>query len=502
MILIALIPFLLLIFLLIILKWPAIKAMPIVLFSTILLIIYWGVQSAVIFASATRALILFLELFLLIFFAVALLQIMLKSGRIKIIEQYLASITTDVRIQAMLIAWAFVALIEGAAGFGTPVAIAAPFLVALGFPMITAIAIGLIGDSTAVTFGAAGTPVIVGLSSSGLSIQEISQSVALAAGLHLVLATIATLFISYLVSKKGFKEFIPFAILSAFAFTIPYYLTAVFIGPELPSIIGGLVAIIVISIAAKYNFLTPKNIISFKEIKQVKHSFKKVFFAITPFILLITMLVASRTIPFLKESLQKPSIGITNILATPISQELLITYTPGFFFLLTIILISSKQKMLSLKESFTKIKLPMITLLMILIMTQLILYSNININDFQGIPQTIASYLSSLLGSSFVLISPFIASFGAFITGSSTVSNLLFSSIQVDAAITIGISSVLLASLQLVGSAAGNMIALHNVVTASATVGLKDGEGEIIKKTLLPSLLYCLLAGLIVLLLI
>ncbi|MFT4261110.1 MAG: L-lactate permease [Candidatus Woesearchaeota archaeon] len=502
MIIVALIPFLLLIFLLIILKWPAIKAMPLVLFSTILLIIYWGVQTTVIAAATTRALILFLELFLLIFFAVALLQIMIKSGRIQIIEQYLASITTDVRIQAMLIAWAFVALIEGAAGFGTPVALAAPFLVALGFPMVTAIAIGLIGDSTAVTFGAAGTPVIVGLSSSGLSMQEITQSTTIAAGLHLILAIIATLFISYIVSKKGFKEFIPFAILSAFAFTIPYYLTAVFIGPELPSIIGGLAAILIISLAAKHNFLTPKQTISFKQTKKVNHSFKKVIWAITPFIILITTLVASRTIPFLKELLQKPSIGITNILATQISQELLITYTPGFFFLLTIILISSKQKINSLKESFEKIKLPMITLLMILIMTQLILYSNININDFQGIPQTIASYLSNLLGSSFILISPFIASFGAFITGSSTVSNLLFSSIQVDAALTIGASTVMLASLQLVGSAAGNMIALHNVVTASATLGLKKGEGEIIKKTLLPSLLYCLIAGLIIFLII
>lgn len=491
MILYALAPFLLLIILLLIFKLPAIKTMPAVLITTLLVTIKWGVQSAVITASIIRALIIFIELFLLILLAVTLLQIMIKTKRIETIEQYLSSISQDNRVRAMLIAWAFVALIEGAAGFGTPVAIAAPFLVAIGFPAVTAIAIGLIGDSTAVTFGAAGTPIIVGLASSNLDPNQIIQATNIAALMHTFLAIIATLSIAFIVDKKNFKKFIPFAIFSALAFTIPYYLTAIFIGPELPSIIGGITAIIIIGLAAKKGFLLKTKP---KKTKQTK----KIMWAITPFIILITTLIISRTIPQIKQLMQSKSIGITNILATPITANFSYLYTPAFFFLLTIIIINSNKTKQSLTESFQKIKIPMITLLLILITTQLILYSNININQTLGITQTIANFLANSLGQNYLLISPLIGAFGAFVSGSSTVSNLLFTSIQTDAAISIGISAVLITALQLIGSAAGNMIALHNIVTAQATLGLKSGEDKILKKTILPALIYSILAGIII----
>jgi lactate permease len=497
MILYAIIPFALILILILIFKLPAIKAMPIVLTSTFLITLKWGVQSAIITASIIKSLILFVEIFLLILFAVTFLEILKRSNKLKTIETYLSSITKDKRVLAMLIAWAFVSLIEGASGFGTPVAIAAPFLVAIGFPAVTAIAIGLIGDSTAVTFGAAGTPIIIGLASSGLTPFEIILATKYASLLHLFLAIIATIAITIIVDKKNYKEFIPFAIFSAFAFTIPFYLTVIFIGPELPSIIGGIVAILLISIAARKGFLL-------KQKTKNKHGLEKkqILKAIYPFLLLTTLLIISRTIPQIKQFLQSKTIGITNILATPITQNLAYLYTPGFFFLLTILLLRSKHTIVSLKDSYQKIKIPMLTLLMILITTQLILNSNININDLPGIPQIIATELATTLGKGFVIISPLLGALGAFITGSSTVSNLLLASIQTDTALTLGISAVLLTALQLIGSAAGNMVALHNIVSAQATLGLKTGEHEILKKTILPALLYSLIAGIIIYLII
>lgn len=485
---IALIPFLLIFLLLVILRIPAIKAMPIIFLSTIITAFYWSMTREAIIASLSRATLIFIELFFLILFAVMLLNTLIKQGNVKKIQEYLAAISKDKKVQAMLIAWAFVSLIEGAAGFGTPAALAAPFLLAIGFPAITAITIALIGDSTAVTFGAAGTPVIIGLESAGLTQQQILQSSILAAGMHLILASLATIAIAYFVSKtkKEFFSFIPFAIYAALTFAIPYFLTAKYIGPELPSIIGGVVAIILISFAARKGLLTQKSTTKLP---------KGILKALAPFIFLITALILSRNVEIIQNILRQVNIGFTDLLATGISQTLFIFYTPGFFFLLTILVFSNTKKE-SLKDAFEKIKYPMVALILILGVAQLLLNSNINELGLTSMPGYIATLLSGT-GSFFTLLSPFIGYIGSFVAGSSTVSNVLFSSLQVDTALNLGLSVITITALQLIGSAAGNMIAVHNVITASATLGLKKGEGKIITNNLIVSLTYCVLAGII-----
>ena len=486
---IALIPFILIFLLLLIFRIPAFKAMPIIFLATLITAIYWGMTTSAILASLSRTTLIFVELFLLILFAVTLLNTLIKQGNVEKIEKYLASISTDRKVQAMLIAWAFVALIEGAAGFGTPAALAAPFLLAIGFPAITAVTISLIGDSTAVTFGAAGTPIIIGLESSGLTPLEIMQSSIMAAGLHLILASVATIAITYFVAKtkQEFFKFIPFAVFSALAFAVPYYLTARLVGPELPSIIGGVCAIIIISFAAQKGFLIEKT-----STEKPKGTLK----ALTPFIFLITALIISRNVEFIKKLLQLSGIGFTNMFGTGISQNLLVFYTPGFFFLLTILIFSTTKKE-SMLDAFNKIKFPMIALFLILGVAQLLLYSNLNTLNLPSIPGYLASLLAGS-GSYFTLLSPLIGYIGSFVAGSSTVSNILFSSLQVDTAITLGLSTVAITALQLIGSSAGNMVAVHNVITAAATLGLKHGEGKIIANNLIVSLIYCMLAGLIV----
>ncbi len=507
--LLALIPFVLIFLLLIVFRLPAVKAMPLVFLATLLLITtYWKITTDVLVASSLRAGLIFIELFLIILFAVLLINLYKESGMIKKIESSLASISPDYRVQAMLIAWAFVALIEGAAGFGTPVALAAPFLVMLGFPAVKAIIIGLIGDSTAVTFGAAGTPIIVGLSSAGLSGEEIANTVVTSALIHLPLAIIATLSISYVITRKtqGFKEFIPFSIFSALAFTIPYTLTAIFLGPELPSIIGGISAILLISMAGKYNFLTPKHVLSYKkDVKPVNLS--HIGKPLIPFLVMILALVVTRNWSYLNEKLTSIELGFDNLLDTGISQALQPFYTPSFYFLLAMLIaiplfgIKKKSINFAFSESLNKIKYAMITLVFVLLTAQFILYSDINTSGLEGITTVIANSLASVLGSNFIYFSPVLGALGTFVTGSSTVSNLLFASIQVDTALTIGTSSVLMASLQAIGSAAGNMFAIHNVVTATAVVGIKKGEGEIIKYNLFIAILYCLAAAVLAVLL-
>ncbi len=500
--LLALIPFVLIFLLLIVFRLPAVKAMPLVFLATLLLITsYWKMTDEVLIASSFRAVLIFVELLLIILFAVLLINLYKETGMIKKIESSLASISPDYRVQAMLIAWAFVALIEGAAGFGTPVALAAPFLVMLGFPAVKAIIIGLIGDSTAVTFGAAGTPIIVGMSSAGLSSEQISSVVITSALIHLPLAIIATLSITYVITRKeGFKEFIPFAVFSALAFTIPYTLTAILLGPELPSIIGGVVAILLISLAGKYNFLTPHKVLTYKKnISPVKiTSLAK---PLVPFLVMIAALILTRNLEYLNSLLRKSELGFNNLLNTGISQVFQPFYTPSFYFLIAILItiplfkVNKKLFTHAFKESVNKIKYAMITLIFVLLTAQLILYSNLNNSNLDGMTTILANGLSSALGSYYIYLSPLIGAMGTFVTGSSTVSNLLLASIQVDTAFTIGFSAVLLASLQTIGSAAGNMFAIHNVITATAVVGVKKGEGEIIKYNLVIACIYCLAAA-------
>ena len=501
--LLATLPFLLIFLLLIVFRMPAVKAMPLVFLATLALLAgYWRMTLEATLASGLASLLVFLELFLIILFAVLLINIYKETEVINKIEKFLASISPDYRVQAMLIAWAFVALIEGAAGFGTPVALAAPFLVMLGFPVVKAIIIGLIGDSTAVTFGAAGTPIIMGFTATDLTTEQIASVVVNSALIHLPLAMVATLAITYVIAEKGaFKEFIPFAVFSALAFTIPFTLTAIFIGPELPSIVGGIIAMILISIAGKYNFLTPKNVVSFTNEKQEKTNLKSLVKPLTPFIAMILALIITRNVEVLNNFFSSFQYGFENILGTGIGESIQPLFTPYFYFLIAILIAiplfkANKEKVRSaLFNSLDKIKYAMITLVFVLFTAQLILNSDINNAAMQGMTSILAEGLSSTMGSYYIYLSPFVGALGTFVTGSSTVSNILLTSIQVDTAITVGGSAVLMASLQAVGSAAGNMFALHNIVTASAVVGLKEGEGEIIKYNTVIAAIYCLLAG-------
>lgn len=529
------------------LQWPAKKAMPAVLGLTIVLAFFaWDMTATRIMASILQGLVVTVSVMWIVFGAIFLLNILNFTGAIQSIRQGFALISPDRRVQAIIIAWCFGTFLEGAAGFGTPAAIAAPLLVALGFPAMAAVMIGMMIQSTPVSFGAVGTPIVIGVSngldSTAISaslqqqgsswtqfIQLITSEVAI---IHGIIGTFMPLFMVIMMTRffganRSWREgFVatPFAIFAGLAFTLPYAITGVFLGPEFPTLIGGLCSLFIVVFAAKRGFLLPRKEWDFGkkdswpenwhgsiEIKAEEMNAHKPMSqtkAWLPYIVVAALLVISRVNPDINTFLSNMNIGFTDILQqSGISASIAPLYLPGGLLMLgafAAILLQSRAG--SRKQAFTtalgestKTVIGAGMVLMFTIpMVRLFINSGVNMSDMVSMPMASAQLFASLFGSAFPLVSPTIGALGAFIAGSNTISNMMFSQFQYEVAINLQLSPALVVAAQAVGAAAGNMIAIHNVVAASATVGLLGQEGATLRKTLIPTFYYVAAAGLIV----
>lgn len=267
---------------LVLLRWPASRAMPIAyIVAAGLAFFVWQVPVNKVFAATANGLWVAGTLIYIIFGAILLLNTLQQSGAIRAIRRGFSDITPDRRVQVIIIAWLFGSFIEGSAGFGTPAAVAVPLMVGLGFPAMAAVVAGMIIQSTPVSFGAMGTPIMVGVNT-GLSADpemaayaaqlgyaEWDQFLAFIATRIALIHAIAGTFIPLLVVgimtrffgknrsfAEGFKMW-KFAIFAAFAMTIPYLLVANFLRPEFPSLLGGLIGLAIVVSAAKAGFLMP-----------------------------------------------------------------------------------------------------------------------------------------------------------------------------------------------------------------------------------------------------
>jgi lactate permease len=259
-------------------RWPAKRAMPICyVVAAVIAVTLWKVDVTRVVASTIQGLFITASILFIIFGAILLLNTLKHSGAITAIRSGFASISADRRVQVVLIAWLFGAFIEGASGFGTPAAIAAPLMVAVGFPALCAVMIGMMIQSTPVTFGAVGTPILIGvkgglenpqltaqLAQAGLDFHQYLMLItAQSAALHAVAGTFIPLFMTVMMTRffgrnKSWTEGLsiaPFAILGGVAFTVPYLLTGIFLGPEFPSLLGALIGLAIMSTAAKKGFL-------------------------------------------------------------------------------------------------------------------------------------------------------------------------------------------------------------------------------------------------------
>ncbi|MBT2918418.1 MULTISPECIES: L-lactate permease [Vibrio] len=524
------------------LNWPAKKAMPVAFALTVAIALtFWDMSANRVLASVLQGFGITISVLWIVFGAIFLLNTLKHTGAITTIRNGFTDVSADRRVQAIIIAWCFGSFIEGASGFGTPAAIAAPLLVAIGFPALAAVLMGMMIQSTPVSFGAVGTPIIVGVNkgldthnitetliSNGSSwdvyLQQITASVAIT---HAIVGTLMPVLMAMMLTRffgknKSWTEgldILPFAIFSGLAFTVPYALTGVFLGPEFPSLIGGLISLALVVTAAKKGFLVPKSQWDFPEekswpaewlgslkidIEEIKAKPMGLALAWTPYVLLAVILVASRVSSEFKSLLAGVSLSFNNILAeTGISTAIQPLYLPGgilvFVALLAVILQSRSATPLikAFGESSKTLIGAGFVLVFTIPMVRIFINSGVNGAELASMPVTTANFAAGLVGDAFPALSATVGALGAFIAGSNTVSNMMFSQFQFEVAQTLSISSVMIIALQAVGAAAGNMIAIHNVVAASATVGLLGREGATLRKTIIPTFYYLVMTGLI-----
>ncbi len=538
--LIAFTPILLAAILLIGFRWPARRAMPIVYCTTALLVFtVWDVDLIRIIASTIHGLFTTFDILWIIFGAILLLNTLKHSGGVASIRRGFTNISPDRRVQVIIIAWLFGSFLEGSAGFGTPAAIASPLLVALGFPAMAAVMVGMMIQSTAVTFGACGTPILIGvkgglenpellatLTASGIDFDQYINSIAVFSSIfHGIVGTLMPILMIVMLTRFFGKtrtwteglSILPFALFSGLAFTVPYVITGVFLGPEFPSLLGSLFGLALVTTAAKKGFLIPEDSWDFDEVSKWEPGWQgdidinlsdetgkniPTWLAWTPYVLVALVLVLTRLpqLP-LGETLKTVSFKWSNIFGTGISPSSTPLYLPGtiliFIVLITFFLHRMKSRDIgeALSESVGMTLKAGFVLIFTVPMVRIYMDSGVNAMDLPSMPVAMAAWVAAHVGAVWPLFAPSIGAMGAFIAGSNTVSNLMFSLFQHSVAEKLMLSAPVIVALQAVGAAAGNMIAIHNVVAASATVGVLGQEGTTLRKTIIPTIYYVAVTG-------
>ncbi|MEA5083448.1 MAG: L-lactate permease [Lachnospiraceae bacterium] len=534
--LIALVPILVVGIMMIGFNLPSTKAMPVgFVLAGAIAIIFWKMPLTWAAAATISGVINTIDILLIVYGALLILQIMRKSGGVDGIAHSMASVSTDRRVQVIVIGFLMGAFFEGAAGFGTPAAVAAPLLVGLGFPPLVAAMVALIGNSTPVSFGAVGTPIIGGFASltdivaaggyqgDFLSfLAEIGSFITLSQfviGSLIPLAMVCTMTLVTEGSIKKGLEVTPLAVFGGLVFTVPQVLLAFFVGPEIPSLLGALIAIPVFVISIKKGLFIPKKAWDFKSQDQWDADWVGTVSvgssrgdnekpmsagkAWAPYILIGILLLLGRLkwiglTPYLK------MINFTwsNILGTSISRGITPLYNPGVIPFMLVALVIPFMHGMDKKEAFKawvdtlgQIKSAAIALFFALSMTYILMNSGAATGT-DSMLIVMAKTAASAAGKGWYFVAPLVGILGSFVSGSATVSDIMFGALQFSAAQEVGLPVIAILSLQTIGAAAGNMICVHNVVSVLTTVGLVGKEGKIIKNNIKICISYGIISAL------
>ncbi len=531
--------------LLVALRRPASQAMPFAyIVAAALALSVWEVPAVRVAAASLNGLIVAVTMLYVVFGAILLLNTMQASGALHTIRQGFTDVTPDRRVQVIIIAWLFGSFIEGSAGFGTPAAVAVPLLVGLGFPAMAAVMAGMIIQSTPVSFGAVGLPILLGVSS-GLSGDPAVQTFVAQAGygwtdflkligikVAVLHATVGTLVPLILVSAMT-RFFGPsrsvadglqvwkFALFAAISMTVPYMAAAYFLGPEFPALLGSVAGLFIVVSAARRGFLMPPRDTAWEfaprstwpaawtgtiDVRDPAGQGAPIGMGMLrawmPYVVVALLLLATRiqALPF-GAWLQAVSVTWSNIFGTDISGSVQPLYLPGTMFVIASLAAFGLHRIDPAAYGRSWVVSLRVTgrasaaLLFAVPMVQVFINSSGGAAGYEGMPIALAEGIAQIAGSAWPFFAPFIGGAGAAVAGSNTMSNMMFALFQFEVAERIGVDPTWIVALQAVGGAAGNMICVHNVVAASAVAGLLGREGSIIRLTALPFVYYALLAG-------
>jgi len=453
--------------------------------------------------------------------AVFLYKVSVKTGQFDIIRASILSVTEDQRLQMLMVGFAFGAFLEGAAGFGAPVAITAALLVGLGFKPLYAAGLCLIVNTAPVAFGAMGIPIIVAGQVTGLDAFEIGQM----AGRQLPFLTIIVLFwiMAIMDGWRGIKETWPAVLVAGGSFAIAQYLTSNFIGPELPDITASLASLVCLTLFLRR--WQPRRIFRFDDagdagaatpVAEVpRYSAGRIIRAWSPF-LILTALVTLWSIkpfkalfaaggPLQHWVLKLPVPGLDGqvskmppIVDAPTAYDAVYKFdwfsATGTSILLAALIaivvlrMPARAALSTFGETVRELRTPIYSIGMVLAFAFIANYS--------GLSATLALALAHT-GDAFTFFSPFLGWLGVFLTGSDTSSNALFSALQATTAQQIGVSDVLLVAANTTGGVTGKMISPQSIAIACAAVGLAGREADLFRFTIKHSLAFTVMVGVI-----
>lgn len=547
---IALAPIVLALALMVWLRQSALRAMPLAWLAAVLAAMFvWDMEASYVAALSLQGAVTAVSVLVIVFGAILILYTLRESGGMETIQDGFRRLSPDPRVQLVIIGFLFSAFIEGAAGFGAPAALAAPLLLSLGFPPLAAAVACLIFNTFPVPFAAVGTPIILGLTylqdlvreavaagAPGLAFTG-AESFFAVVGAWVALFNLPMIFILPLfVCGFTSRAFGPdrswrtglgawkFCLFASTAFAVPYLGMALFFGPEFPTILGSLAGLAVVVWGAGKGVAAPARPFAFGPVSDWDPSWTgaipagsgsghaarmSLLKAWTPYLLIGAILMATRLPALgLKGWLAAQKIQFTGILGyAGVDADLALLYLPGVIpftlvALLTIPLHGMKaaQVRTAWRDALVCMKGPTLALLFAVAIVAIFRGSGaddaaLNPHGYPSMPLAMARTAAGLAGAAWPLAAPFVGGLGAFITGSNTVSNLLFAEFQWGVATTLELPRHILVAAQVVGGAMGNMICIHNIVAVCAVVGLSGMEGPILRKTFPPFVLYGAVAG-------
>jgi lactate permease len=560
LVLMALLPLIAITVIMVVLYQPATVTMPIAwLIAVGVGVIGWGMSPELIAAASIAGVFTATEILWIVFGAILLLFTLKQSGAFDAINAGFSSISDDRRVQVVLLVFLMGSFIEGAAGFGTPAAIVGPLLVGLGFPPLAAVVVALTGNIMAITFGAVGTPLIIGLEEvfsqneqiqaaiegQGLTVTQYVADVAVwAASIHAIVGLVLpfigvammTRFFGEQRSIRPALEVLPLTLFAWASFAVPYWLTAYFLGPTFPALLGAMIGLFITAATLRAGYFLPDEEWDFGPretwpshwvgdiepgesvsddepavaadggtVQAGANQEMSLGMAWAPYILTAALLVVTRVWSPLQSFLTSNLVIAWNdILGTGLGGSFRTLYLPGAIFVFVSAItyglhgMDSGEIRSAWRETGEKI-LPAVIALWFAVATVQIMINSGQAGELDSMLVILSDLTANVAGAIYPFFAALVGAFGAFIAGSNTVSDILFGTFQFNAAQNLAVPTQIVVGAQAVGGAIGNLVAIHNVVAALAVVGLVGQEGRVIRLELIPLTYYAVASGILTL---
>ena len=490
---IAMIPVLWLIVSVGVLKMPAHKTCSFTVILTLAIaIICWRMKFIDgITATVEGMAIALWPILLVIVAALFTYNLAVETKTMDVIKKMLSSITTDKRIQVLILAWGFGGFLEAVAGYGTAVAIPASILASLGFNPLFAAVICLLANTVPTAFGALGIPVTTLATVTGLEVVHLSYVTSIQLAGFIVLIPFLLVILTEK-SIKALKGVVGITLVSGITFAVPQVFIAKYLGADLPALVASICSMACTILMAKA--MNKEKV----ETKEDKIGLKEGVLAWLPYILLCGLiLIASPLVPSINSLLAKASSNI-HIYTGDATSTTAFSWinTPGMMILIATFIAGLIQKlkftyMLDvLKRTVIQLKTSFITIMSIVAISKIMSHS--------GMTSSISFGLCAITGSFYPLIAPLLGAIGTFVTGSDTSANILFGALQTEAAKSLSIDPYWIAAANTAGATAGKMISPQSIAIATSATGLIGSEGKILSTTVKYCLGYVIILGLIV----